>query len=217
MAEIAGCRRGLGYLSENEIAEGIIAKAASHLRLNLEDCPNSEAKEEKIFTVYIEEWVQNIKERLRSISSDQEEDLKRILNQNLKKLSHAEREAIRKAIKTDELSGESLLRFLKTTSGIAIAQMLVGATGFGAFLFLTTSIHALGLLLGITFPFVTYTAATSTLSFLLSGPFLLLIAGLSGGFLYHQTTEGIKGELAKMLIVIGRAHNLYGIGCSRRF
>ncbi len=100
------------------------------------------------------------------------------------------------------------MNFLKTTSGVVIAQMLVGATGFGAFLFLTTSIHALALLLGIGLSFGVYTAATSALAFLLSGPFFFLVAGLAGGFLYYRTSEQLRGQLAKILIVTGRAHAL---------
>jgi hypothetical protein len=45
--------------------------------------------------------------------------------------------------------------------------------GFGAYIALTTSMHAVAAAFGATLPFAAYTTATSALSFL-TGPFLLL-------------------------------------------
>jgi hypothetical protein len=205
MAEIAGIKHDA---SDMMIADSIITKTASQLKVDLSNYHDSETREEQVFKACIEEQVKKLQETISKMSTKQQEEYEEILRQELEKLSHADQEAIRKATGLSDLSGQALLNFLKTTSGVVIAQMLVGATGFGAFLFLTTSIHALALLLGIGLSFGVYTAATSALAFLLSGPFFFLVAGLAGGFLYYRTSEQLRGQLAKILIVTGRAHAL---------
>lgn len=165
---------------------------------------NSVNPEEAVYAVCIEELMEAIQKRLNKMSYDEEDQVKKALEEEMAKLSEMDQEAIKRATGLESLSSEAILKFLKTTSGVAFAQLLIGGTGFGAFLFLTTSMKALSLLLGVTLPFVSYVAATTFLSFLLSGPFLLLIVGLSGGLLYRGTSTSINDQLAKLLLITGR-------------
>ena len=82
------------------------------------------------------------------------------------------------------------------------------ASGFGAFLFLTTSIHALALLLGIGLSFGVSSRRLGALVSSCPGPFFFLVAGLAGGLLYYRTSEQVKGQLAKNAIVTGKARTL---------
>lgn len=54
-------------------------------------------------------------------------------------------------------------------AGSMAVLTLAEAAGFGLFLFATTTLHAIGLLFGITFAFETYTALTTILG-VLTGP-----------------------------------------------
>jgi len=105
----------------------------------------------------------------------------------------------------DELSAQALLTFIKTGSSVAIAQLLIAGTGFGAYLFLTTLAKAVSLLLGVTFSFGTYTALTSTLAFLLSPMFLLFVILGSGGVLWWKTSGQLDDYLIKMVFLMGKA------------
>ena len=77
--------------------------------------------------------------------------------------------------------------------------------GFGFYLFLTTTIKAFSLLLGITLPFGVYTAATSLAGFLLSAAFLPVAAVLGVGAAAFSADRQVRDELAKLLVVVGRS------------
>lgn len=136
---------------------------------------------------------------------EEQKRFEEILMEEISKLRQADQQAIREAMGIDTLSAEAVTRFIKTTSAAAIAQMIISSFGFGGFLFLTTIIHAFGLLLGVTFAFNIYAFATSLLSFLLSGPFLFIFAVASGGLLFWNSSKAIDDEIAKLFVLIGRS------------
>ncbi len=86
-----------------------------------------------------------------------------------------------------------------------MAQLLLGSFGFGAFLFLTTFLKAFSLLLGTTFSFGTYLTATGLLAFILSFPFLLLLATSTGGIMLVQLQRQLADEVAKLVVLAGRS------------
>lgn len=191
--------------TDQVLSTAIINKAKRALGKKFEESvfENSVQLEEEIYAICISELIDEIKKRLNVMSYDEEERVKKALEQEMARLSEIDQEAIKRATGLESLSSDAIMKFLKTTSGVAFAQLLIGSTGFGAFLFLTTSMKALSLLMGVTLPFASYMAATTFLSFLLSGPFLLLIAVVSGGWLYRGTTSKINDQLAKTLLFTG--------------
>ena len=103
-------------------------------------------------------------------------------------MSPAEKLEIQKSLGIRDLTGKTLREvFLK--SGLPVAGLAtVQAGGFGAYLALTTIMHAVFTsLLGITLPFAAYTGATSALAFL-SGPVgIVLSLGVAGlGYFWGQ-------------------------------
>jgi hypothetical protein len=192
--------------AEQELKVAIINRAKRALGKDFDNriFVNSTMLEEEVYAACIDELIEAIRKRLNKMTYDEEEQVGKALEQEMAKLSEMDQDAIKRATGLESLSSEAILKFLKTTSGVAFAQLLIGGAGFGAFLLLTTSLKALSLLLGVTLPFASYVAATTFLSFLLSGPFLLLIIGVSGGLLYRGTTNRIHDQLAKLLLVTGR-------------
>ncbi len=153
----------------------------------------------------IKEQVDNLKKTLEVMSEEDMEQFKDLLNQEISKLSSADREAIKKATGLETLSSDAMFSYLKTLSGTAFLQIAGGAFGFGLYMFLSSALSALSLLFGITLPFVAYTTFSSMAAFMLSGPFFVLVAGLAGGIMVHKTNLKLNGQLAKMLVMAGNA------------
>jgi len=159
-----------GQIDPKALAEDSLETAAGIFKdkITIKFTPAQDV-ENAIFKCYVERLLDNIKEKLQSAEDDEVEELERKLRYQLEKLSSGDADTLKKALNLQELTASNVVNLLKKgtiTAGMLIA---VDATGFGAFLFLTTFIKSISLLLGITFSFTTYTAATAALGFLL-GP-----------------------------------------------
>lgn len=187
------------------LATAIIHRAARSLKIDVRLFPETVSLEDAVFQAFVREQIELLKKRLAQMSPAELADFEGILHDEIAKLSKADQEAIRKATGLDELSGKAVVGFLRSMSVTALTQLVVGSFGFGAFLFLTTTLKALSLLLGMTFSFGLYAAATSLLAFLLSGLFLFAVAALSGGLLFRRTSTQLDDQLAKLLVAVGRA------------
>jgi hypothetical protein len=131
---------------------------------------------------YLKQCEEGIQEKLREQTSDEAAASERDLGALLDKLTPVERLEIQKSLNLEHLSAKSLRETIMNT-GVPIAGIAgVQAAGFGAYLALTTVMHAVFTsMLGITLPFAAYTTATSALS-LLTGPAGITIS-LGVGFL----------------------------------
>lgn len=193
-------------VTDEELCNSIIAKAAKAYGTDIKKHLDFSAMENWIFEKAVEEQFNILKTSLSKMDIDEQEKYETLLNEELNKLSEADIEAMKRATGLEKLTAKSVHNFLRTTSSVVLTQLIVGGFGFGAYLFLATSIKALSLLLGVTFAFGTYTAASSILAFLLSGPFILLISALTGGFIYFQTTRKVDELIAKMFILAGKGN-----------
>lgn len=98
-----------------------------------------------------------------------------------------------------------MITFVKTLSAASAVQIIIGSLGFGFFLFLTTFMKAIGLLIGLSFSVGTYAALTSAFGFILSFPFMLITLVVSTGVLLKYTNQKIAVEISKLLILIERS------------
>jgi len=189
--------------SKRTISEAVVRRAAGACKIPLIE--DMEAVEAAVYRRCMEEKYAQIKEQVDKMTDSQLKELEALLQGQIQGLSKAEQEAIRAMMGLEELSARYMISFVKRTSSIALAQMIVSGFGFGAYLFLTTLIKSISLLLGATFSFGVYATATSALAFLLSSPFLLL-AGLIGfGLTYQKAGSALNDELAKLLVLVGRS------------
>ena len=195
-------------IEDTPLACAMIHRAAKSLNIDPRLHFDAVALENEVFQTSIKQLVERIQKELLRLNPKQIEELEKLLRQELVRLGEADREAIREALKVDRLSAEMMLKMLKTGSGTLIAQILVGGFGFGAYLFLATTLKAVGLLFGTSFVFGTYVVASSFLGFLLSGPFLLLAVALAGGITYRRTNVNLDDYKSQLLIVAGRARLL---------
>lgn len=188
---------------ERSVAIGILERAARSLGIDPSCYVDPAQLELVVFEKAVQRQHEELKKRLRSLSPAEMEKLSAVLEQELNRLSRSEREAIQQFAGTEQLSGKAMLAILRTLSGAALAKMIFAGAGFGAFLFLTTVLKATSMLLGITLSFGAYAAATSLLALLASGPVLLLVAGLSGGFVLRKTNRQVEDQLAQVVVVSG--------------
>ena len=187
------------------LAQAVILRAAESLQVpNAKHYTNTADLENAVF----EEWLKRLLEQLRELSLSRTQELEEQLRSELAKLSEADREAIRKALNLERLSAETMISILKAGGGTLAGQTLVSGFGFGAYLFLATTLKAVGLLCGTSFAFGTYAAASSSLAFLLSPPFFLLVVAATGGVAFFKTWSQLEDHKAQLLVVIGRSQLL---------
>lgn len=192
---------------DSALAQAVILRAAESLKVpNAKHYPNPAELENAVF----EAWLRQLLEQLRKLSLTQTEQFEERLRGELDKLSKEDQEAMRKALQIERLSAEAVMSVLKTGGSALTAQVLASSFAFGAFLFLATTLKAVGLLFGTTFAFGTYAAATTSLAFLLSPPFLILLVALTGGAALLKTSGHLDGYKAQLLVVIGRSQLLAG-------
>lgn len=147
---------------------------------------------EAVAEAYLKDCIEGVQEHLRKQNSEEIRLTEGVLAQRLAEMTPAERLAIQKALNLENLSASSL-RSAFLTSGLPLAGIAaVQVGGFGAYLVLTTMMHAVFTsMLGIALPFAAYTSATSALSFLAgpAGVLLSLSIGMLGYFWGQRKIE----------------------------
>jgi hypothetical protein len=192
------------------VACAVVLRAAKSFKIDSTTHSSPLTLENAVFEACVRELVDQIKATLAKISSGDAARLEALLREQLGRISAADADAIRRATGIEELSAKALLSFLKTSSSTAIASLVVSSLGFAPFLALTTAMKAITLLVGVTLPFATYTAASSTLAFLLSGPFLLAVLAVIGSVGWKRADNAIRDQLVRLVILVGRANTLAG-------
>lgn len=189
----------ISQINKKELSEEIIKTAARWKELKLEDAEklDSAKKVEIISNKFNSILIQKIDELEDRLNEEEKKEVDRKINKNLNSYSKKEREAIKKSLNIDELSGEVLRKTLVNAGGPMAAIGVVQLSGIGAYIALTTVMNALfTTVLGITIPFGVYTTATSGLA-LLAGPLgWLLVLGFGG----KQVFKG-KKTINRLLLV----------------
>lgn len=155
---------------------------------------------EAISRKYMEDCIEGIREQLKKQGQDEINATDRAMAEQLARLSDSERLEIQKALNLQTLSASSL-RNVIIKSGIPIAGIAaVQAGGFGAYLALTTVMHAVFTsVLGITLPFAAYTTATSALS-IFTGPVGIMFSLSLGAFGYFWGRRKIERAQYAMIV-----------------
>ena len=190
-------------VDDGAVAAAILERAARSLGIDPNCYIDPAVLELVVFEKAVQRQYEELKKRLQGMSALDMEKLAAAMEQELQRLSQGEREAIQQFTGAERLSGQAMVGFMKTASGVVLAKMIFAGTGFGAYLFLTTALKATSLLLGISFSYGAYTAATSVLALLVSGPALAMIAGLSAGVVLHKMNKKLADRLAQVVVVNG--------------
>ena len=164
-------------------------------------------KAEAVARRHQEESLANLRKMVAKMSLEERDDLERAITQELRQLPHEQREAVVRDLRLDSLSGEVVTKALLAAGGPLASMAALSTAGFGAYLALTTIIHAVATtVLGITLPFAFYTPATSALS-LLTSPVGWLLAGLTMLVTWHFSERKLSRSLFAGLVTTA-ANNL---------
>lgn len=162
--------------SDTAISVKLVHEAAAFY--DIDDWLTPAEQAESVSRRYQEESLAKLRKEVSKMSPQQRVDLEKQVSADLQNLPYEERDKILQDMKLDTLSGEALISALITAGGPFASIGALTAAGFGAFLALTTIIHAVvTTAFGITLPFAVYTSATSALG-ILTGPFGWTIAAL---------------------------------------
>ena len=134
--------------------------------------------ENLVYEKYIEQVYERIQSELNKFSAEDNERLEKNLNSIITELNTSETNEIKKFTGLDELNANSLINFFKSASIGVGSLMAIKATGFGAYLGLTTILKAFSLTFGLTLSFGAYTTATTLLSWIISPVAVFAILGL---------------------------------------
>jgi hypothetical protein len=164
-------------------------------------------KVEAISRRHQEESLASLRKMVAKMSTQERADLERTVTEELERLPHDQREAVLRDLRLDSLSGEAVMKILLAAGGPLASMTALSAAGFGAYVALTTIIHAVATtVLGITLPFALYTTATSVLSSL-TGP----VGWLLGGAAIFVTWRFSERKLSRSLfagLITAAAENL---------
>jgi uncharacterized protein YaaW (UPF0174 family) len=155
-------------MSLDMVSLKVIEEAASLLDIPKDLTPAQKA--DSVYQRFYERLLDNLQKQLKKQDDKSAAQTREALQNSLDNMNEEQRHEIRKALNIEKLTGETirsaLLKACSPTAILAIAS----ASGFGAFVALTTIIHAIfTTIIGITLPFVVYSSATSVLVILI-GP-----------------------------------------------
>jgi len=201
LCSVAGCAEDS---PDPVIIHGVLNQAAKTLSLDPARYLDAASLEQAVFEKGVERKLHQMQESLRRMSPRDLDACEQRLERDLDTLGSADRESLRSLLGLEKLSGPALIGILRTTSSVALAQLVVGSMGFAPWLFLSTSIKAVSVLLGVTFSIGFYHGASSLLAGVLSLPFTFGVVAFTGGWAWRKIRAALQGEQAIQLVLAGR-------------
>jgi hypothetical protein len=177
IAAAAGMRNSQMGLSQEEVRR-VTERAAQALEINAADGMEDSVLESTLRRVFIERLFESLQTTWDGMDTPQRAEAERKLKEFVDELDENAQTELSGFLGGGSITVEAILK--SAAGGVVAAAFATGvnATGFGAYLALTTGMHALfTTLLGVTLPFTAYTTATSGLA-LITGPWLLLPVAL---------------------------------------
>ena len=149
---------------------------------------------------YDERMLSQMQEKLNNQTEEEKRQTEKAIQKELDAMSDERREELRKALKVEKLNGEMVRKTFASTAGVSATLAVMQSAGFGAYIALTTVMHAIfTTILGVTLPFAAYTGATTLLS-VLTGPVGIAIAGGAELLMINKNKNKIIYELAAQIV-----------------
>ena len=149
---------------------------------------------------YDEKMLTQMQKELNKQTEEKKRETEEAIQKELDSMSEERREELRKALNIEELNGQMVRKMFASTAGVSAALIAMETAGFGAYIALTTIMHAIfTTFLGITLPFAAYTGATSFLSFI-TGPAGILLFGGIELLMVNKNKNKLIYELAAQIV-----------------
>jgi len=157
-------------MSDDMLSAKVIDAAAKAFKKEIEEGLTPAQKADAIYHRYNERLLAQTRKVYNDATKEQIEKLEKQLDDDIANMSAEQMQELQKALGVDKITGSTLSSMIKTTAGTTTLMLALDASGFGAYIALTTIMHAIfTTILGVTVPFAAYTTATSTLAFI-TGP-----------------------------------------------
>lgn len=193
-------------LSDDVISVKMVEEASQLYKISNELTPAQ--KIDAVYIRYQEKMLENIQKQLKKQNKNEADQTQKALDDALLGMTAEQRKQLTEGLEVNKLTGEILYKILLKAGAPAFILTTISMSGFGAYMALTTIIHAIfTTTLGITLPFAVYTGATSLLAFF-AGPIgILMILGVVTLQLFNGNKK-INRQLFAM--VIWSSVNAYG-------
>lgn len=148
------------------------------------DFTDGDSKIEAIVTYYLEKILNDLQNKYDNGNIKIQEELIDNIYNNFRRLSEETRKDIHNQLHLKNISESTIKEAIRSDPFVFLVTIL-SAGGFSAFSTVSNIIFDISHLLGITFSFGVYAGASSLLSFF-SGPFMVILFIVNGGFLITQ-------------------------------
>jgi uncharacterized protein YaaW (UPF0174 family) len=156
--------------SYDEISVAVIETAAKRYKNEISESLSPAQKADAIRYRYHEKLMEQSQKSLKKQTEEQKQKTEEEIQKKINNMTGKQQEELQKALKVDVLTGNTVRQILSTTAGTTAAMIALDVSGFGAYMALTTIMHAVfTTTLGITLPFAAYSGATTVLAFI-TGP-----------------------------------------------
>ena len=189
-------RLSLRNPSDELLSKTLVNKAAKHMDIAEELTPAE--KIDAVFQRYMERLLAKFQETFNKADVATKAKFRESIQDSIDSMTDEQRQQVREAMKTDEVTADTVMKMLKTTGTTGLVGVL-GST-FGSYILLSVIIHGFfTTLLGITVPFAVYTGAASTLS-IITGPVGWTALAMFGIWQYVSGSSKVDGEVYCQLI-----------------
>jgi len=186
--------------SNDEISVSVIETAAKNYQKEISQNLTPAQKADAVRHRYNEKLLKQTRENLQKETEEQRKKTEKSIQNEIENMSEKQREELKKALGVDELSGIAVRKMLMTAGGATAAMVALEVSGFGAYMALTTIIHAIfTTTLGITLPFAAYTGATSALAFITGPVGWITLAGVEA-FMLNKSKNKLIYELMAQIV-----------------
>ncbi|RMG60533.1 MAG: hypothetical protein D6713_02650, partial [Deltaproteobacteria bacterium] len=140
---------------------------------------------------------------LADLSDEKRRNLDAYFHRACEGLTEEEMKVLKEFTGVDKLTSKTALELFRKMFIIGGGQALVSSAGFGPYLFLTTFLKSVSLMVGTTFSFAVYAAAASALSFVLSPFFLAGVLTLYAARRGKKSSEDATFNILSMYVALG--------------
>ncbi len=189
-----------GNPSDDALSVAIIEAGCKSFKNQIPNELTPAQKADAIYQRYNERMISLLKKKYADATGDQKKKINEQMQKEIDSMSDESKKELCKALGVEEVTGETLAKLISTSAGASALMLALNASGFGAFMALTTIIHAIfTTTLGITLPFAVYTTSTSLLSFFLGPVGWFIFAGAEIYMLNRNKNKVIYELLAQVV------------------
>lgn len=189
-----------GELSDDGLSVYVIETGCKNFKNQINEHLTYAQKADAIYQRYNERLIAQTREKYNKASEEEKRKITAEMQRDFDAMPAEKKEELRRALGVEKVTGEALAKLISTSAGASALLIALNASGFGAFMALTTIMHAVfTTTLGITLPFAAYTTSTSILSFFL-GPAGWIIFFGAEFFMLHRNRNKLIYELLSQIV-----------------